>query len=507
MAVVNLYNQNARSYLDVYNALINAYPRKPTWIFKEISGMCDHLSELTNAIATDILYPQTRESAYAFAARCDYNPSEAEGATDTITVTLTEAMPKILAIGHQFAGISTASGKQIIFETTEEGNSGGTDTIEVDVEQKRSYTDIEVSTIDSDEDYADYPVEGYINIIKDSVSATIDGQSWTRVNNFDSSISTDRHFMLIYQSSGKARIRFGNGTNGLKPTIGKIIYLDFSVTEGLSGRMDAGEVVINVTADSDISSITNAGSSGGSNAESVSSIIRNSRANVRLKDALWSKEDLESAARSASSSVQKALGIPGIGEASIHVIPSGGGTPSSGLLTTVETYAKALTQFGKMPITGGEPSYVSVAVVSSITVRDGFDEDLVQDLTEFALTLVTCAFDNQIIEYYDDNGADAVRTDVIAVLWPGWDFEGATESIQEGINTAIGFIIEKWKALLGSRSYREWGQDLEVGDLWIMGNGLYDYGVDIFSLTSPVTNQETGGTEMIDTDTVTVNVS
>ncbi|MFW9871944.1 MAG: baseplate J/gp47 family protein [Candidatus Thorarchaeota archaeon] len=496
MSVVNLYKHNARSYFDVYNALIAAYPRKPTWLFKEIGGFIDHSSELTNAIATDILYPMTRESAYAFAARCDYEPSEADGATDTLTITLTGAMSKTLLTGYQVGGRSLSTGEQVIWELTADGSSGGTDTIVVAAKQKRTYTSINIGVIDNNDDFADYPIDGYINIIKSTASLTIDSLTWSVVDNFDNSISTDRHFMILYQSSGRIRIRFGDGTTGLKPTINKTIFMTFETTAGLSGRMNAGEININVGQDSDISSITNAGSSGGSDAESISSIIRNARGNVRLKDVVWSKEDLETVARQASSSVQKALGIPGVGAASIHVVPSGGGTPSSGLLSTVQTYAISKSLFGVMPITASAPNYNTTNVTATITVRSGFTAATVEDLTEFALTLATSAIDNQVIEYYDDNGIDACRTSVINILW-SWAFA-------EDENTALEFIIKKWKELLGTREYREWGQDLEVGDLWIMGNDLYDYGVDIFNLTLPTSNVSAASTEIIDAGTITV---
>ena len=125
----NIFKHNSRSYFDVYNALVQAYPNKPTWMFKEMGGLFDFQSELQNRIATDILYPQTRESAYSFAARCDYAPSEASAATSELTITLTGAMAKTIDIGDQFGGISTATGKVVIFEVTAATTSSGTDTV------------------------------------------------------------------------------------------------------------------------------------------------------------------------------------------------------------------------------------------------------------------------------------------------------------------------------------------------------------------------------------------
>ena len=149
-----------------------------------------------------------------------------------------------------------------------------------------------------------------------------------------------------------------------------------------------------------------------------------------------------------------------------------------------------------MPITAVNPNYVTPTITATHTTRTGYTAATVTDLLEFALTLVSCAFDNQIIEYYIDNGIDMTRTNVINILW-SWAFTSLE-------NTALEFIINKWVSMLGDREYREWGQTLEVGDLWVMGNSLYDYGVDIFSLTAPTTNPSVNADEIIDTGTLTV---
>ena len=494
----NLYKHNARSYWDVYNALIGAYPKKPTWIFKEMAGLFDFQSELMNRIATDILYPQTRESAYAFASRCDYEPVEADGATDTITFTLVGNMVKTLSSGYRVAGISTATGEMLIYELTEDASSGGTDTITASVKQKKTITDHTVGNVINSDDFYDYPIDGYTKIIKSSISLTIDSNTWTRVDNFDNSEATDRHFMLLYQSSGKSRVLFGNGITGAKPTVGSMIYATFEVTNGLDGQMDAGLITINSDGDGDISSLTNAGTSGGNDAESVASILRNSRGNVRLRDVVWSKEDLETAARTSSSSVIKALGVPGTGAATIQIVPSNGGNPSVDLKNTVDTYVTSKTLFGVMPITVINPNYAINNCTANITVRTGFVDATVKNLTEFALVMARTAIDNQLIEYYDDHGIDETRINIINSVW-AWAFT-------EDENEALAYIINKWKVLLGDREYREWGQDLEVGNLWVMGDSLYDYGVDTFALTSPTTNVVVATDEICDDGTTTVTV-
>ncbi|MCP4648824.1 MAG: hypothetical protein GY853_01910 [PVC group bacterium] len=499
--IPKIYKHNVRSYYDIYTPLTTAYPRKPTWVFKEMAGLFDFQSELMNIVATDILYPITRESSYSFAELCDYAPNEADGATDTLTITLASAMSKTLATGYQVGGVSISTGKTVIYELTVVGDSGGTNTITVACKQKRTYTDKSLGTITGSDDFADYPIDGYINIIQDSMLLTIGGDSWTKVDNFDDSESVDKHFVLIYQSSGKCRIGFGDDTTGAKPAINSTIYGTFEVTEGLAGRMDTGEITVNIGGDADISSITNTGSEGGSDAESIASIIRNARGNVRLRSMVWSQEDLETAAAQASANVVKALGLPNtpdVGQASIHIIPSGGGTVTGSLLSEVDVYVTALTQFGVMPITVSGTTYKEADVEVTYTLREDYDQTATDNLMEFALMLTTSAIDNQYTEKYDEEGIDACRTNVINVL-KSWAFT-------EDENDALEEIIKTWQELLDAagRDHREWGQPLAVGDLWVITKVLDDYGATDVDVVTPTSNITCSGTEIIDTGTITV---
>lgn len=498
MTTVQVYPHTSRGYYDVYNALVNAYPNKPVWLWNELGALFDFSSELLNLVATDILDPFTRESAYAFAAKCDYSPVEADGATATVLFTLTSAMVKTLAAGYKIAAISSSTNQLVMFELTAPAFSGGTAYITASVKQQTSYVSINIGLVTSADGFFELPIDGYSNIIKNTVSLVINALTWTRVDNFDASTPTDKHFIMVYQSAGKARVCFGNGINGMLPPLNSAVYASFATTMGLLGVVSAAEISINVGGDTTIASLTNsADSSGGNDSESVASIVRNARASIRLKNIIWTKEDLETAARASSSSVCKALGIPGLGTATIHVIPTGGGNPSAPLKIIVETYVEARTQFGALPVLVDNPLYSAINITATVTVLSGFTAATVRNLVEFGLTLVACAFDSQIIEYFDDNGVDACRIDVINSVW-GWAFTSSE-------NAALTVIINKWKDLLGNRDYREWGQTLEVGDLWIMGSCLTDYGVDVFTLTSPLVNQTVTAQQIIDAGTVTVS--
>ena len=494
---MNIFKLVMRSYFDVYNALKSAYKTFPDWLWVALAGFFDMVSELINVITTDIFSPFTRESAYSFADHCDYAPVESDGSTVTLTITLQSAMAKTLLSGYQVGGISAINGQYVIYELTANASSGGTNTITASAKQQKTETSINIGQITSSDEFFELPVDGYTGIIKTTISIVINALSWTRVDNFDNSINTDKHFVLIYQSNGKARVQFGNGTTGEMPPLNEFVFATFATTLGTQGRLDAGLITINTGKDADIKTITNAlAASGGNSAESVNSIVRNSRANVRLRNAIFFKDDLEIASLAASSSVIKSYATPGVGTAILQIVPAGGGLPSAGLKTTVKTYVEALTLFGEVPINVVDPSYIATVITATVTVRTGFTAATVRSLVDFGLTLVSSAIDIEIIEYYADNGIDLTRTDKINAIW-GFTFASAE-------NEALEYIINKWVDMLGDRVYREWGQPLEVGNLWQMGDSLYDYGVDVFNLTAPTVNTTTTASEIINSTSITV---
>jgi len=498
---VSIFKHTSRTFLDIFNAFKAAFPKKPDFLFKDIAGLFDLTSDMVNNAATDLLDPFTREGAFARANLSSYTPIQADGSTTTITITLNSAMAKVLAIGYQVAGLST-SGVLNIFELTVAGDSGGTDTITAPVKQKKTITDQVIGTVPASAEFIEVPIDGFLNIIKTSISLTISALSWARVDDFDTSLSTDRHFVLIYQSSGRVRILFGDGVNGEIPPANQEITAIFEVTNGLKGQMDIGEINLNTGADTDIASVTNlVATTGGNDAESIAAIKRNSQKNARFRNAVFTVEDIELACLSADASVIKALGIPGVGTAEAQIVPSSVGQPGAPLIATVETFVKAKTQFGLMPFNVIATDFKLVNVAFEYVVRSGFIASKVEDLLEFAMTLATSARDNMTLEEFDDNGIDSARTNIINVVYPlsgTWGFVGDD-------NDALTKIIESYRETLGTGVVsRDWGLPLEFASLFIIGESLFDFGVRTFNVTDPTANVNTDNTtQIIDTGTLT----
>lgn len=476
-----------REYNDFLNFYKDKYPNLPDHLFKDVSWDLSDLSELINIISTDIMYPQSRFAAYAFASRCDYTPTEADGATCTLTITLKSAMAKTLPVGYKVSGTSSISGESVIYELTAIGDSGGTNTITVDAKQQITYTNKSLGSISGTADWSKYWINNYLNIIKDSVSLVIGGNTYTRVDNFDASGPTDRNFILYYNSDGRCLFELGDGITGAKPNNNDAIFATFAISMGTLGKVASGDLNVNLDNDSDILSITNTASNGGNDSETVNSIIRNSQANVRLRDGIFTVQDVVTYAVSKSSlaaKIVKAHAIPGtgssLGTANVDIITNDLVNLTPTEKTNLDAEMKAATFFSVIPIYSQDPNYLNATINVRVSALVGYDATLVRNLCKFALQLTSSPIDNYVIDYYQTYGIDQTRTNVINVTF-GHTFTSAE-------NSALSFIIDEWILLLHGLDGREYGMKLELADLYNMVNELYDYGFDEMIIDSPVTN-------------------
>jgi hypothetical protein len=65
----------------------------------------------------------------------------------------------------------------------------------------------------------------------------IDSEEWTKVDSFINSISTSKHYRVINEMDGTVTIKFGNNINGMAPTSGSTIDINYIKSDGLSGNV------------------------------------------------------------------------------------------------------------------------------------------------------------------------------------------------------------------------------------------------------------------------------
>jgi len=239
---------------------------------------------------------------------------------------------------------------------------------------------------------------------------------YTHVENFLSSASTDRHFTVVVDENDRATVRFGNGIAGSVP-VGSITF-DYKTGGGTTGNVAAGTVVkadktyYDSFGNPQTLSVTNlAGTSNGSDRQSVESIRLAAPESARIITATVGREDYEINAKRVPG-VTRALMLTsdqfaGIPENSgvLRIIPNGGGLPSSALkadvLTMVTvTYPNHLT----FTLSVVDPDYLTIDVQATVFLSSGQTPSIVDArirsaLADFFALNLSDGSPNQLIDF------------------------------------------------------------------------------------------------------------
>lgn len=250
-------------------------------------------------------------------------------------------------------------------------------------------------------------------ILEDTVELTINSQTWTKVDTFVNSISTDRHFRMMYKSDGNSSIVFGNGTYGAIPGAFDI-YADYAYGGGIDSNISIqNKINIYAGGDSDINSVTNQGTfTGGGNEESITNAKNIAPLLLKARDRFVTIEDGE-ALSLAYAGVSRAAVNPnvyGVLSCQVVIVPDGGGTPSSALKTALDTYLTERTVFGSIDVRVVDPSYSTVNVTSAMNVKSGYVFSDVLPYYTLAVRLLFSEVTNEIIEDYLENGITSAIT-------------------------------------------------------------------------------------------------
>lgn len=78
------------------------------------------------------------------------------------------------------------------------------------------------------------------NIGIETIMVAINGIAWSKVGMFGNSSATDKHFIVIPEEDGSCSIYFGNGTNGMEPSVDDVIsisYVRSKVVQGIGATL------------------------------------------------------------------------------------------------------------------------------------------------------------------------------------------------------------------------------------------------------------------------------
>lgn len=267
--------------------------------------------------------------------------------------------------------------------------------------------------------------------IDDSAVVTTSLGTWTEVDNFLDSDENDLHYQIFVDEDDLATVRFGDGINGAIPT--GTISVSYKVGGGVEGNVAAGglSVIVGSFADdsgnSAVLTVTNAtAASGGTDRETVAAARLAAPASLRVLTRAVAREDFEilanrisGVARSLMVTSDEVTMTENTGR--LYIVPEGGGTASSALLSAVTTQVTVtyptMTTFHVDVLTA---AYKEIDVVAHVWLSSGANPTTVAAAIETSLELL---FEPTISTARTIDGIDYEIGEPNPVVDFGWNYK------------------------------------------------------------------------------------
>jgi len=246
-------------------------------------------------------------------------------------------------------------------------------------------------------------------ILKDTIVVTINSVQWTKVDTLVNSISTDKHYLLIYETDETAKLRFGNGVYGVKPGSFNI-YVKYAVGGGANSNVSIEKVIVYGGGDADVELITNlVAFTGGSNIEDIEVARRLAPILLKSRDRFVTDVDGEALALAYGglSQVRVNPNVYGVLSAQVLGVASGGGNPSAPLKAAIQAYLIERSILESMDIRVEDATITSVAVTCAAKPATGYVFATIKPRVELAWKLFFSETGNEIKTNYISNGIES----------------------------------------------------------------------------------------------------
>jgi len=244
-------------------------------------------------------------------------------------------------------------------------------------------------------------------VLSDTLEIEIDGDSWTRQDTFVYSEATDKHYKLLYKKDGKSYVLFGDGTYGAIPGA-----FDISADYSYGGGLDSNVSVIdkiNVYAGSDanVEAVSNPATfTGGDDEESIDTAKRLAPLLLKARDRFVTVTDGEALAEAYGgiSIVEVIKNAYGLLSAQVVIVPTGGGAPSAGLKTALNTYLTARTILESIDVRVTDPTYNTRDVTSAMKIDSGYTYAEVLPFYTLCVRLLISEYTTELLDDFSLNG-------------------------------------------------------------------------------------------------------
>jgi len=278
--------------------------------------------------------------------------------------------------------------------------------------QQETIAQITAGTSDGVTEFQEFDLAD-INVLEDSLTVTINSLSWTRVDTLVDSLSTDRHFRLIYNVDNSSKLQFGNGTYGLIPPAFDVLA-DYAIGGGSDSNVATPDRInIYGGSDANVSGVSNPTAiTGGDNPQSIAQAKVLGPLLLKAGNRFVTPEDGEalSLAFGGLSHVKVNENVFGVLSAQVLGVADGGGNPSSAVKTALDTFLTDRSVLSSMDIRVEDLTINTTAVTSAFKVLTGFVFADVNVYFSIAWRLLLSETGTEILDELNESGLAAAIT-------------------------------------------------------------------------------------------------
>jgi len=330
-----------------------------------------------------------------------------------------------------------------------------------------------IGTSDGTTEWQEYMIPR-TGVLVDTVLLTINSVAWTRVESLVESLPADTHYRLEYAADGSAIVVFGNGVYGAIPGA-----FDVMVAYAYSGGTESnvqqiGAISVFAGQATVLDGAWNpAALTGGDNEEDIESARHLGPMLLKARDRFVTVADGE-ALVAGYGGIETAKVFPnayGVLSAKVIGVATGGGNPSAGVRSAIETYLIERSVLDSIDVRFELATITPTAATSAAHMAGGYAWADVLPYFRLAWKLVLTETGAEIHSAYVSDGAAAATVKINALL---------TEAFTDADYVAISTILNGYSRI----PPRAFGDIIEESDVitFIQGGVL---GVDYMTIAAP----------------------
>jgi len=334
---------------------------------------------------------------------------------------------------------------------------------------------------------------GQVGLIRDTLTVTINGVVWTRVDSLIYSLPSDTHYRLVFNTDLSAQIEFGDGTYGAIPGAYDV-YAGYAYGGGSDSNVSGlNQITVYGGSDSALTGCFNTTTFvGGGDEETLDHAKRYAPMLLKARDRFVTDDDGVALVQNYGGVMQCKINrnVYGILSCQVLGIAAGGGDAGSALRALIETYLIERSVLDDVDVHFDASTITPENVTASIKLLSGYTWASVSAYASLAFKLFFSEVGFEIKSVFDSSGISDAVTLINTVFGTAF-VEADHPSIQK--------IVGQWDQI----GVRQYGDTIELSDINTFVQGGVN-GIDYFTMTAPTLPLACGADEITTSGTVTL---